>query len=182
MKLHTGFAWKEKGLKQSKTLLNVIFITKDILYAHSRRSLKFFRGETYELLQEELDEIINAHAYRGASTDMVSVLSIMGSLVFLKPFSAAMIIILFKVSGFTVVSHYTATYLEKAEINLEPLLGSINIGAVRSLASLGAIIVLSVISKKTTYVTFGLISTLSMMSGKWQTTEKGCYTNHSSIL
>ena len=126
----------------------------------------FFRGERYEFLQEELDEITNAETDKEPPKRIIPTLSIMELLVFLKPFSAAMTIIFFRLSGFSVISHYTATYLENAGINFDPLLGSISIGAVRWLASLSAIVVLNVISKRTSITTFGVISTLSVMSGR----------------
>ena len=128
--------------------------------------MTFFRGENYEHLKEEMDEIVNTHLDQGPSRTMLSTLSIIGSSVFLRPFSAAMIIILFKLSGFSVVSHYTATFLEKAGINFNPLLGSTVIGAIRCLASLSTIVVLAMISKKISFIIFGLMGTLAMILGK----------------
>ena len=128
--------------------------------------MTFFRGENYEHLKEEMDEIVNTHLDQGPSRTMLSTLSIIGSSVFLRPFSAAMIIILFKLSGFSVVSHYTATFLEKAGINFDPLLGSTVIGAIRCLASLSTIVVLAMISKKISFIIFGLMGTLAMVLGK----------------
>ena len=137
-----------------------------LAHENFRKALIFFRGEKYEFLQEELDEIANAEAHKEPSKKTTSTLSIMELLVFLKPFSAAMTIIFFRLSGFSVMSSYTATYLENAGINFDPLLGSIFIGTVRLLASLSTIVVLNVISKRTSITTFGVISTLSVMSGR----------------
>ena len=131
-----------------------------------RKSLKFFRGEKYTFLQEELDEIAEAQAHKGPSKGIISTLSIIGSSVFLKPLCAAVINILFRLSGFSVLARYTATYLEKAGIDFDPLLGSTIIGVIRILASLSTVMVLIVMAKKTVFNTFGLISTLSMMSGR----------------
>ena len=129
--------------------------------------MTFFRGGKYEFLQEELDDIVNAQDQKGPSKIMmIPTLNIVELNMFLKPFSAAMTLILFRLSGFSVVSHYTATYLEKAGINFDPLLGSLIIGAIRWLASLGTIVVLNFIAKKTSFITFGLISVICMMSGR----------------
>ena len=127
----------------------------------------FFRGGKYEFLQEELDDIVNAQDQKGPSKIMmIPTLNSVELIMFLKPFSAAMTLILFRLSGFSVVSHYTATYLEKAGINFDPLLGSLIIGAIRWLASLSTIVVLNFIAKKTSFITFGLISVICMMSGR----------------
>ena len=131
-----------------------------------RKSLTFLRGEKYRFLHEELDEIAEAQAKKGTSKGIISTLSVMGSSVFFKPLSAAMILILFRLTGFSVFSHYTATYLEKTGIDFDPLLGSTIIGAIRCLASLSTVMVLIIMAKKTSFVTFGLISTLSMISGR----------------
>ena len=142
-----------------------------------RKSLTFLRGDKYTFLQEELDEIAEAQAHKGPSKGMISTLSTMGSSMFLKPLPAAMIFVLFELSGFTVLSHYTATYLEKAGIYFDPLLGSTIIGVIRILASLSTVMVLMVMAKKTAFNTFGLISSLSMMSGMMsgrRTLEKMC--------
>ena len=144
--------------------------------------MTFFRGENYEHLKEEMDEIVNTHLDQGPSRTMLSTLSIIGSSVFLRPFSAAMIIILFKLSGFSVVSHYTATFLENAGINFNPLLGSTVIGAIRCLASLSTIVVLAMISKKITFIIFGLIGTLAMILGKSCRKTKKCLTNSSPMM
>ena len=144
--------------------------------------MTFFRGENYEHLKEEMDEIVNTHLDQGPSRTMLSTLSIIGSSVFLRPFSAAMIIILFKLSGFSVVSHYTATFLEKAGINFNPLLGSTVIGAIRCLASLSTIVVLAMISKKISFIIFGLMGTLSMILGKSCKKTKKCLTNSSPMM
>ena len=129
--------------------------------------MTFLRGEKYQFLQQELDEIVNAQAHKGNYEKTVSKQSITICLsVFLKPFCAAMTTILFRLSGFSVLSHYTATYLEKAGINFDPLLGSAIIGAVRWLASLSTIVVLNFVAKKTSLAIFGLIGMVSMMSGR----------------
>ena len=138
-------------------------LTIQTLHACFRKALKFFRGGKYEFLKEELEEIVNAEADKGPTK---SFLNIIGSSAFLKPLSAALIIVLFRLSGFSILSHYTATYLEGAGINLDPLLGSIMIGAARWLGSLSTIMVLYVLAKKTAFKAFGLTSVLSWMSGK----------------
>ena len=125
--------------------------------------MTFFRGEKYKFLQEELEEMENEHADKGPST---RILDIIGSTAFFKPLCAALITVLFRLSGFTVLSHYTATYLEDAGIDLDPLLGSIIIGAVRWLGSLSTIVVLYFAPKKTVFTVFGLISMLSWLSGR----------------
>ena len=128
--------------------------------------MTFFRGEKYESLQEEFDEIVDALAQKGPLQRDISSLSSMEIFSYLKPFSAAMTIVLFRLSGFSVLTHYTATYLEKAGINFDPLLGSIIIGAIRWCASLSTILVLNFVAKKTSFITFGLISVISLMSGR----------------
>ena len=139
-----------------------------LVHEYFRKALTFFRGGKYEFLQEELDDIVNAQDQKGPSKIMIKpTLNMVELIMFLKPFSAAMTLILFRLSGFSVVSHYTATYLEKAGINFDPLLGSLIIGAIRWLASLSAIVVLNFIAKKTSFITFGLISVICMMSGRW---------------
>ena len=105
----------------------------------------------------------NEHTDKGPSQ---RILDIMRSTAFLKPLSAALITVLFRLSGFTVLSHFTATYLEDAGIELDPLLGSIIIGAVRWLGSLTTIVVLYFAPKKIAFAVFGLISMLSWMSGR----------------
>ena len=122
----------------------------------------FFRGEKYEFLKEELEEMVNAEADKGPTK---SILNIIVSLAFLKPLSAAIIIVFYRLSGFSVLSHYTATYLEYAGINLDPLLGSIMIGAARWIGSLSTIMVLYFVAKKTAFKAFGFTSMLSWMSG-----------------
>ena len=130
---------------------------------HFRRALTFFRGEKYKFLREEIEEMENKHSDKGPSKRIID---IMGSEAFLKPLSAALITVVFRLSGFTVLSHYTATYLDDAGTDLDPLLGAIIIGAVRWLGSLSTIVVLYVAPKKTAFTAFGLISMLSWISGR----------------
>ena len=137
-----------------------------LLLSHFRKALTFFRGEQYELLQEEFDDIGNALAQKGPSQKKISGLSRMELLSYLRPFSAAVTIVLFRLSGFSVMSHYTATYLEKAGVNFDPLLGSILIGAMRWFASLTTIVVLNFMAKRASFLIFGWISVLSMTSGR----------------
>ena len=136
------------------------------MHAHFRKALKFFRGEKYKFFQEELDEIVSAHTQKGGSKKVMSTLSINKFIMFLKPFSAAMTSVLIRLTGFSLVSHYAAVYLEKAGINFDPLLGAIIIGAVRWLSSLSTIVVLNYMAKDMSFIIFGLISVLSMMSGR----------------
>ena len=76
------------------------------------------------------------------------------------------IIALFRLSGFSMLSHYTAPFLDRAGISINPLLAAILIGIFRLVFSLAAFIILSFASKRTTFILAGATSTLGMLLGK----------------
>ena len=96
-----------------------------------------------------------------------SVFDIATSREFWKPFSCVgAIFILFRLSSFSILSHYTAPFLERVEINLDPLLAAVLIGLLRILCSLITFLILSVVSKRTAFIVAGTSSTLGMLLGK----------------
>ena len=79
------------------------------------------------------------------------------------PFACVgVIFILFRLSGFVVVSHYTATYFEFTYTSFDPLTASIIIGVARLMSSICLPLILGTTSKRTAFIIFGSVSTVSM--------------------
>ena len=97
----------------------------------------------------------------------MKLISIISSRVFLVPFSCVGVIyILYRLSGFVIIGHYTATYFEFTKTSFDPLSASILIGAVRLMSTICLPFILGTMSKRTAFVIFGSASTVGMLSGK----------------
>ena len=87
---------------------------------------------------------------------------------FWKPFSCiGFLQILFRLSCFSILSHYTAPFLDKALIlSLDPLVAAIIIGIIRLVFSLAAFPLVHFTSKRIAFIVGGSASTLGMLLGK----------------
>ena len=98
------------------------------------------------------------------------------------PFACVGVIqILFRLSGFSVISHYTATYFEFTNTPFDPLSLSIVIGGVRLISAMCLPLVLGPMSKKTAFATYGSASTVGMLSGKSFLNSFHFYTSKSEV-
>ena len=130
-------------------------------------SLMRIRGNTYGSLDTELDEIISAKIHDASAQSVLDLIKILSSRAFMVPFSCVgAICILFRLSGFVVISHYTANCIEFSGTQFDPLSSSILIGAVRLVSSLCLHLILGIMSKRTAFIAIGSASTLGMLSGK----------------
>ena len=117
-------------------------------------------------MKKELLEIIDAKDEKKLQSKL-SFFSNATSRKFWKPFSCVGVIYaLFRLSGFSMLSHYTAPFLDRAGISINPLLAAILIGIFRFVFSLTAFVILSFTSKRTTFILAGATSTLGMLLGK----------------
>ena len=125
----------------------------------------FFRGRDKESLLEELQGIVDAKNCK--SNEERSLLSVVSSTAFFSPFSCVgVIFILFRISGFPILSHYTASYLGRADMNLDSLLVALIIGILRLICSLLAFIFLSLTSRRMAFIVCGSLGTLGMLMSK----------------
>ena len=109
----------------------------------SRKSLSFYRGEDNDKVREELQEIVDAKESK-CNQSKKSFLGIVSSGEFWRPFSCVGILfILFRLSSYSILSHYTAPFLDKAHISLDPLLAAVIIGIIRLVSSLSAFVIFS---------------------------------------
>ena len=132
----------------------------------SRKSLAYYRGDDNERIRKELEEIVEAKKAKFNHSNK-SFLGIVCSGEFWRPFSCVgVIFILFRLSSFSILSHYTAPFLDRAQISLDPLLAAVIIGIIRLASSLGAFLILSLASKRTAFTLAGLASTFGMLVGK----------------
>ena len=130
--------------------------------------MAFFRGGDNEDVKKELLDIVDAKKGKCHKSQQ-SFFGIATSGEFWKPFSCVGVIcILFRLSCFSILSHYTAPFLDRAEINLDPLLAAVLIGVFRLVFSLSAFLILSITSKRTAFILGGTASTLGMLLGKSQ--------------
>ena len=128
-----------------------------------------FRGGYSEDVQKEFRDIIGAKEAKKLESDQKSFLATASSGEFWKPFSCVGVLyIFFRLSCFSILSHYTAPFLERAEISLDPLVASILIGIFRLLSSLSSFVILLITSKRTAFCLCGVISTIGMLVGKFQ--------------
>ena len=81
--------------------------------------------------------------------------------------SVGVIFILFRLSGFVVISHFTATYFELTGISFNPLIAPIVIGVVRLASNLFLPLIIGTVTKKTAFITLGFTSTVGMLTGKF---------------
>ena len=96
-----------------------------------------------------------------------SLLNIVSSPGFFGPFSCVgVMFILLRVSGFSILSHYTASFLERTGMKLDSLLVALLIGIVRFIFSLLAFVFLSLISKRTAFIVCGSLGTLGMLTSE----------------
>ena len=125
------------------------------------------RGSTYFALETELEEIVNAKNLKGTSNNLKKLFSIILSRVFLQPFACVGIIyILFRMSGSSVVPHYTATLFEFTGMSFDPQHVAILIGITRVFSSFSVPLLLKTMTKRMTFIIIGSASTLGMLTGK----------------
>ena len=132
---------------------------------HSRKALAFYRGGDNEKVRKEIEEIVDAKDTK-CQQPKKSILRIVLSGQFWRPFSCVgVLFILFRLTSFSILSHYAAPFLEKAHISLNPLLAAVIIGLIRLASSLGAFVILSFASKRTTFTLTGLVSVVGILLG-----------------
>ena len=141
----------------------ILIFTRKIYY--SRKSLAFYRGEDNDKVRKEMEEIVDARETK-CKQPKKSLLGIVSSGQFWRPFSCVgVLFILFRLTSFSILSHYAAPFLEKAHISLNPLLAAVIIGLIRLASSLGAFVILSFASKRTTFTLTGLVSVVGILLG-----------------
>ena len=125
-----------------------------------------FRGGDNKDVTKEFQEIVSAKEAKTSQSHR-SFSCTVTSGEFWKPFSCVgVIFIIYRLSCFSILSHYTAPFLDRAGINLDPLLAAIIIGIVRLISSLAAFPIISFTSKRTAFIVGGAASTLGMLLGK----------------
>jgi hypothetical protein len=132
-----------------------------------RKSLTFFRGEDFSGLEEEISEITEASNKRDTLNNWGwrSCAKRVCSGAFLKPFCCVGVLYnLFRLSGYSIVTHYTATYLVAAGAEMDPLLGTVVVGAFRVLSALCASFALLKVSKKNLFTASGLAGAAGMIA------------------
>ena len=130
------------------------------------QSLAYYRGGESVQVRKELQEIIRAKDSKGSQSNR-SFLSIVTSGEFWRPFSCVgVLFILFRLSGFSILSHYTAPFLERARINVDPLVGAVIIGIFRVVSSIIAFAIFSATSKRTAFIVGGIMSIFGMLTGQ----------------
>jgi hypothetical protein len=146
--------------------------------------MMFYRGNEFKGLEEEIREITEANNKRTGVKNRewnASVKRIFSS-AFLKPFSCVgALYILFRLSGYSIVTHYTTSYLETAGAKMDPMLGTVLVGSVRLLAALCAPFALLKIPKKALFISSGLAGTIGMIASNYQFNahvDKLMYTIH----
>ena len=86
---------------------------------------------------------------------------------FLGPFSCVgVILILFRLSGYPILSHYTATYLKETGMKLDDILVSLIIGMIRLTCCLAVFLFIPLATKRCAFITFGSLGTLGMLISK----------------
>ena len=129
--------------------------------------MTFFRGGDNEDVRKELLDIVDAKEAKDNNRSLLSYYGTPTSKEFWKPFSCVgVIFILFRLSCFSILSHYTAPFLDRAGISMDPLLAAVLIGIFRLVFSLIAFIMLSFTSKRNAFILAGATSTLAMLVGK----------------
>ena len=114
---------------------------------------------------EEFRDIVDAKK-RKCNAER-SLLNAVSSPAFLSPYSCVgVLFILFRVSGFPILSHYTASFFERMGMKLDSLLVALIIGIVRFTFSLLAFVFLSLISRRTAFIVCGSLGTLGMLTSE----------------
>ena len=132
---------------------------------YSRKALTFYRGGDNENVRKEIEEIVDARDTK-CKLPKNSLLGIVSSGQFWRPFSCVgVLFILFRLTSFSILSHYAAPFLEKAHISLNPLLMAVIFGLIRLVSSLVAFVILSFASKRTTFILTGLVSVIGILIG-----------------
>ena len=127
--------------------------------------MTFFRGRDKESLMREFHGIVDAKNCKTQGER--SLLSVVSSGAFLRPFTCVgVILILFRLSGFPILSHYTAPYLKQTGMKLDNLLVSLIIGILRLAFSLAAFLILPLTTKRFAFIACGSIGTLGMLMSK----------------
>ena len=117
-------------------------------------------------MRKELQSIVEAKEAKCNQSNK-SFLDTATSEEFWRPFSCVGIIfILFRFSSSSVLFHYTAPFLERAGISLDPLLAAVIIGIFRVVSSLFAFVLFAFTSKRTAFILGGMVSTFGMLIGK----------------
>ena len=123
----------------------------------------FFRGGFNEDVRKEFQDIVHA---KEAKTNS-SFFGTATSETFWKPFSCVgVLLIMYRLSCFSILSHYTAPFLDRAGISLDKLGAAILIGILRLIFSIAAFPIVSLIPKKIAFILGGSASTLGMLLGK----------------
>ena len=129
-------------------------------------SMLTIRGKCYHSVEEELEEIINAKDLKGSTNSFMKSISLVSSKTFLVPFACVgVILILFRLSGFVVISHYTATYFELIGVGIDPMFVPILVGVVRLLSTIFLPFILRSITKKMVFIVMGFTSFVGMLIG-----------------
>ena len=131
-----------------------------------RESLSYFRGGNNQNVKKELEEIIGSKEVKCNHSER-SFLSVVKSGEFWRPFSCVgVLFILFRLTSFSILSHYTAPFLDRAGISLDPLLAAVIIGFFRLVSSLSAFVLFLYASKRAAFVFGGVASTFGMLVGE----------------
>ena len=129
-----------------------------------RASLAFFRGRDKKYLGE-FYSIVDAKDRK--SNRGMTHLSVVCSTMFLYPFSCVgVLLLLFRLSGFPILAHYTAPFLERTGMKVDYLLVSLINGIVRFACSLLALMFLPMMSKRISFIIFGSLGTFGMLTSK----------------
>ena len=117
-------------------------------------------------MKKEFQDIVSAKEAKACQSQQ-SLFSTATSGEFWKPFSCVgVILILFRLSSFSILAHYTAPFLDRAGISLDPLMVAVLIGIIRLIFSVVAFPIIFLISKRTTFILGGATSALGMFLGK----------------
>lgn len=149
-----------------------------------RKSLVYFRGQENPDVINEFHNIVDARKLKKDTSKRRSFLSYVRSRQFWSPFKCVGgIVVLFKSSGirsfyytmrhqryplhtgYSIISHYTAPYLERTGISLDPLVASVVVGFFRLGFSFGTFAFLSIASKRTLMYICAATGMISMLLG-----------------
>ena len=148
----------------SKTEAQLQFLCVKNYPLFFRASLVFFRGRDNKCLGE-FYSIVDAKGHN--SNRGMTLLNVVCSTRFLYPFSCVgVLLLLFRLSGFPILAHYTAPFLERTGMKVDYLLISLINGIVRFACSLLALMFLPMMSKRISFMIFGGLGTLGMLTSK----------------
>ena len=158
----------------------------DIALIKFRKSLVYFRGRGNPDTIKEFHSIVDAKKLKKLknNTSKRSFLSIVKSEQFWRPFTCVGgIMVLFKSSGirsffftipdqrhplhtgYSIISHYTAPFLDRTGISLDPLLASVVLGIFRLGCSVSTFALASIFSKRTLMYICAATGTLCQLLG-----------------